>query len=540
MNDFSLATVHQPESPAMARRLAPVRTALRAPRSLLLTLATVGALLLCVGHGTVAGANTPRAAAWGYLCFSLTCFLCAIALFGRARSAHGTLHIRWMLIAAASLSAAIGYAPSFTEIVLNTGPARALQTGFFNVSEALYMLAIVLFSAGVSRSIVLIDTLQALLFVLLRFHLIYSPTTSDHFTVNHLVVGQLVALFLFLVSLVACLGAASHDEFRFLRVLSWFFGLRLIGYFLSDQVCYTWLHQIHCGLWDVPGTVLLAGFALCLLYTQGATQADLPSALQLRSPGLLVRSLMPSFLAFVNLMLGLFLLSSSTQLAAVTITVSLACYVVRTTLLQAQAATENARLETRNQHLEGLAVLDPLTGIGNRRSLAAAYSRLQSEAGGERLALLLIDIDHFKQANDSHGHLHGDQVLIALARKLESLTARGEDSHCARLGGDEFALLLPNASLHDAFTLAEKLRTSISSHIFEPENSRASLSIGVTSLRAAGDLPIETLISCADEALYRAKLLGRNRVEVRAANEPGNPLPNATQSLTLDLQRSAG
>ena len=485
----------------------------------------------------VAGANTPRAAAWGYLCFSLTSFLCAAALFGRSRSARGTLRIRWMLIAAASLSAAIGYAPSFAEIVLNAGPARALQTGFFNISEALYMLAIVLFSASVSRPIVIVDTLQALLFVVLRFHLIYSSTTRDHFTVNHLVVGQLVALFLFIVSLVACIGAASHEEFRFLRVLTWFFGLRLIAYFLSDQVCYAWLHQIHCGLWDVPGTFLLTGFALCLLYTHDR-QIIPQTALPLRSPGLLVRSLMPSFLAFVNLILGLFLLSSSTELAAVAITVSLVCYVVRTTLLQAQAARENALLETRNQHLEGLAVLDPLTGIGNRRSLSAAYSRLQSEAGGERLALLLIDIDHFKQANDSHGHLHGDRVLVALARKLESLTSDVEGSHCARLGGDEFALLLPDSSLHEAFTLGEKLRVSINSHAFDRENSRASLSIGATSLHAARDLPMETLISCADEALYRAKLLGRNRVEVRAASEPGAPSRNCSESLNLELQRS--
>jgi diguanylate cyclase (GGDEF)-like protein len=193
------------------------------------------------------------------------------------------------------------------------------------------------------------------------------------------------------------------------------------------------------------------------------------------------------------------------------------CYVVRTVLLQAEALQDKAQLQTRNQQLEGLAVLDPLTGIGNRRSLAQVYSRLQATGGGQGLSLLLMDIDRFKQANDSHGHLHGDQVLIALAQTLKDLAAGVPGSHCVRLGGDEFALLLPGVAPQAASNVAEVLRAVLSAHSFSAGTGKVTLSVGIASLRAGQELPLETLVNQADQALYRAKRLGRDRVEVQPA-----------------------
>lgn len=526
MND-SLGS--NPAQPAIAGlSVAPARRQAsdRRLRPLTLALATVAAVVICATHAAVAGANTVAAAGIGYLCFTLVMAVCAWAFWTRARSAQGALRIRWSLIAAAALAASVGYAPSFTQGVLHADPARLLQTACFNASEALYMLAAVLFFAGVARSIVLVDMLQALLFAVLRFCLVYSPASHDHFTIHHLIVGQFVALFLFLVALVACLGAASRAELSFLRTLSWFFGLRLVSFFLSDQVSYAWLHYTNCSLWDVPGFVLLAAFALSLLYSRPRAERRAVDTAPLRTPSVAVRSLMPSFLALVNLMLGLFLLQISATLAAVAISVSLVCYVVRTVLLQSQAMHDKALLQTRNEQLEGLAVRDPLTGIGNRRSLAGAYHRLHTLAGGKCLSLLLMDVDCFKQANDRHGHPHGDKVLMTLAGKLESLAAGIAGSHCARLGGDEFALLLPDVAPQQASVLAEKLRFLFSAHAYDVEDSRVSLSIGIASLDAARDMPLETLVSCADKALYRAKLLGRNRVEAHSPGESGAAAPD--------------
>ena len=250
---------------------------------------------------------------------------------------------------------------------------------------------------------------------------------------------------------------------------------------------------------------------------------------------------MPSFLTFVNLMLGLLVLRISLTLAASAISLSLICYVARTVLLQAHAAREKASLESRNVQLEGLATRDPLTGIGNRRSLAGVYGKLQAAASRENLSILLMDIDRFKQANDCHGHLHGDRVLVVLARKLEELSSRVAGSHCARFGGDEFALLLPNVSPQRASALAEELRVLFSRHEFQAGTGRVTLSIGIASLQSAHALPLEQLISHADRALYRAKLLGRNRVEVLPLSEPETPAgdPN-TSTMRMELQHNEG
>jgi diguanylate cyclase (GGDEF)-like protein len=184
-----------------------------------------------------------------------------------------------------------------------------------------------------------------------------------------------------------------------------------------------------------------------------------------------------------------------------------------------------------------MAVRDPLTGIGNRRSLAALYARLQTSMGNATLSILLIDIDYFKHANDCHGHSHGDKVLIALARKLERIAANIAGSHAVRLGGDEFALLLASVSPQTASTLAEELRSSFQKEAFAAEADSVSLSIGVASLFAAHELPLETLICYADEALYRAKLLGRNRVESQPVWDPATA---GVSPLRFHFQRMPG
>jgi diguanylate cyclase (GGDEF)-like protein len=502
--------------------------------------AAIASGLVCGVHATFAARNTAFTAGIGYLCWSLVFLGCSVAFWSHVRESQGAMRIRWSMMAGATLFAALGFLPSVVEVLWNTAPPRLLQTPWFNVSEALYMLAAVLFFAGVPRSIVIVDLLQALVFAVLRFNLIYSPTTSDHFNLDHLTVSQLMSLIFFLTAMVSSLGAASLEELKFLRVLAWFFGLRLAAYFMADQVSYVWTKHVHSSLWDAAGSVLLAGFAVRLFASGGAGCDEAAEEAPLRLPSVAVRSLTPSFLALVNLMLGLFVLRVSVRLAAAAISISLMCYVLRTVLLQAQAVKEKAALQSRNEHLEGLAVRDPLTGIGNRRSLVEAYGRLQNADGGQGLSLLLIDIDYFKQANDCHGHLYGDKVLVTLAKKLESLAASVPGSHCARLGGDEFALLLAGAPPQESVKTAERLRVLFSAHAFEAQGRRVSLSIGAASLEGARAVPLEALFSCADKALYRAKLLGRNRVESEPVRDAGAGDDPAAPAPRLKLQRAAG
>jgi hypothetical protein len=283
MKDSNRSNAAHPALIATARTVAGQRST---RRPIILASATLAAVLICSTHAAVAGADTVRASGFGYLTLTLVLLGCALAFWTRARSAPPTLYIRWSFISAGAFAAAIGYVPSFTQAIFNISTPRQFQTASFNASEALYMLAALLFCSGASKSVVIADVFQALLFTVLRFNLIYSPITRDHFNIFHLVIGQIVALFLFVVAIVACLGAASRAEMKLLQILSCFLGLRFISFFLANQVCYTWLHHVNCGLWDVPGPALLAGFALYLLYTGNAANVEATETMPLRPPAL--------------------------------------------------------------------------------------------------------------------------------------------------------------------------------------------------------------------------------------------------------------
>lgn len=154
---------------------------------------------------------------------------------------------------------------------------------------------------------------------------------------------------------------------------------------------------------------------------------------------------------------------------------------------------------------------DPLTNIGNRRAFTGnAEARLARCVAEDRpAALLLCDLDHFKQLNDSHGHATGDAALVAFGRLL-ALGIRQQDV-CGRIGGEEFACLLPAADEAVALQVAERIRQACSELLLEPE-VRVSVSIGVASTEQAG-YDLSRLLALADQALYRAKAGGRDRVE---------------------------
>lgn len=197
--------------------------------------------------------------------------------------------------------------------------------------------------------------------------------------------------------------------------------------------------------------------------------------------------------------------------------------VVMATLL---LSVVNARLAGQ---LALQASTDELTGVLNRRALREAAPPFveRSQRAGERLAVLLLDIDHFKSINDTHGHLTGDRVLRELAALLQSELRR--DALITRFGGEEFALVLPVPEVAAAVRVAERLRSTIARRAFETGNGplQVTASIGLTLL--AGEEPLEAALQRADEALYLAKGAGRNRVEV--AQEPPLPGPAALQPL---------
>src|SRR2546426_282999 len=176
------------------------------------------------------------------------------------------------------------------------------------------------------------------------------------------------------------------------------------------------------------------------------------------------------------------------------------------------------RLRERESHgeLERLSVTDALTGLYNRRHLMGT---LASEAQRSRrlrrtFSVLLLDVDHFKQYNDTQGHLAGDSALVKIADILRH-TTRGVDC-VARYGGEEFVVMLIEATVSTGATVAERIRARVAAEAFGA--GKMTVSVGVAEYPAHGDSP-EALIASADAAMYQAKSGGRNRMVV-ASGEP--------------------
>lgn len=172
-------------------------------------------------------------------------------------------------------------------------------------------------------------------------------------------------------------------------------------------------------------------------------------------------------------------------------------------------------LGRKEQGLERLALIDPLTGLFNRRHFDSV---LEAELGrvhrkGSSLALLMIDIDHFKVVNDTWGHMAGDRVLARLATLLLLSIRRGDT--VARVGGEEFAVVMPGTGRKAALAAAERLREHIASSEFDigPERIVVRVSVGV-AIAVMDDKDGSRLARDADDALYKAKQRGRNRTEV--------------------------
>lgn len=177
-------------------------------------------------------------------------------------------------------------------------------------------------------------------------------------------------------------------------------------------------------------------------------------------------------------------------------------------------------LESLSRQMEKLAYTDALTGLPNRRSFQVhcAQSFAYAKRYDTPMAVMLLDIDHFKRINDQHGHEGGDVVLKALGEFLIG-SARASDQPVARIGGEEFALVLFHSSVPQALEFADRLRASIANlRVAMPGGTELqfTVSVGVSAF-VAEDADMDTFMRRADVALYRAKAGGRNRVECEPA-----------------------
>lgn len=184
-----------------------------------------------------------------------------------------------------------------------------------------------------------------------------------------------------------------------------------------------------------------------------------------------------------------------------------------------QSRTEKERLEhlvkIRTQEIELLSKTDPLTGLWNRRhleeTLEAEFKRAKRYS--KELSIMIIDLDHFKSINDTYGHMAGDEVLRQVSSKIKE--CQRETDFIARYGGEEIVVVLPETDLQTSIKVADDIREVIAKEpvLFESFVINVTASVGVSALRSDHDNYL-MIFAEADEALYSAKKLGRNRVEV--------------------------
>jgi diguanylate cyclase (GGDEF)-like protein len=182
-------------------------------------------------------------------------------------------------------------------------------------------------------------------------------------------------------------------------------------------------------------------------------------------------------------------------------------------LLLSRLLVSRSRLASANLALDQLSRVDPLTGLHNRRHLEEVLGALMSAGARHNMSLvvLLVDIDHFKDVNDTHGHQVGDEVLRSTANVIRAMI-RTEDA-MARWGGEEFLIALPGVSLDGATAVAKRMRTNVATSQVEVADDE-TVSVTVTVGVAAWDgESVDDLVKRADAALYAGKAAGRNRVE---------------------------
>lgn len=190
--------------------------------------------------------------------------------------------------------------------------------------------------------------------------------------------------------------------------------------------------------------------------------------------------------------------------------------------------------ERREAEQRKFAMIDPLTGLMNRRAFMAAVERAARRGRRDPMTLLVLDLDHFKQVNDRFGHEIGDRVLYGFAQVAERVTRPNDQLY--RMGGEEFCFLLPDCALSEALAVAERIRIGFAALVIDARGLEAKTTVSIGLADDGGSqIDLEVLLEAADAALYEAKARGRNQVVVSSPSLLRPVAPKARQ----DDRRSA-
>lgn len=283
-------------------------------------------------------------------------------------------------------------------------------------------------------------------------------------------------------------------------------------------------HPVFDAIIDLPFVLLIVAALTPPRNRSAATEAA--PATERRQLAIFIETGSPMFYTVSLLVLSISLIPKHLHVGTAGILFAVVAYALRTTTLQGRYMRMQQELREARDRLEMIALTDALTNTANRRSfdqtLAAEWQRAQRTR--DPLALLLIDIDFFKTLNDEHGHPAGDRCLAAVAEALKSASPRAGDP-LARYGGEEFAAILPVCRESGARSVAQRMQAAVHALAIPnltPTGSLLTISIGIAAFEFPDAGSTADLVDAADRALYRAKLLGRNRIEAegRPAADP--------------------
>jgi len=372
-----------------------------------------------------------------------------------------------------------------------------------------------------NSAFVWLDAIQVVMTALLIYVAAFSVLPFTPRNGNTLSVSRLLVIYNiegFALAGVATLRLLAYtndgEERRFYQILCSYLWLYAACAALYNHI--TIATDEHTGLYDLLTVLPFAALAV-LAVTLFSEREETVQSVRRKPLTLFIDNASPIFFTITLLVLAAALVRQHYYIGMSGIAVALAVYAIRATLLQSRYMHAQQDLQAARDKMEAMSLTDSLTGIANRRSfdrtLEVEWRR--SVRRKSPLSLLMIDVDFFKNLNDKYGHPYGDACLIEIAQALQTALPRSADL-LARYGGEEFGIILSATDARGAETVAFRVREFVRAlHLKNetPIGLFVTISIGVATYEFPHEGTSADLIQSADEALYRAKRHGRDRIE---------------------------
>jgi diguanylate cyclase (GGDEF)-like protein len=436
---------------------------------------------------------------------------------------------RWLFIAVAALLSNIATQIYIWRSLLldNHTLLSSIASFLFALAAIPTLLAIALnFNKQESAAVRLMDAVLCLALGYLFFVMLFSPAGVGTSAVSTHLLINFEGGFLLACSAIRFLASDGAEERRFQYVFFVCLAVSIPIVAIRNR----WNAAWETDFWNIPLDVPPLLFALLALNPSPKWVRNLHPPEQLVH---MARGGSPVFMSLAIALLAIGVSHSNFYLGSACILLGIVSYGLRNAVIHGKLLETEDRLLIAQKELEIQASRDALTGIPNRRlfdeTLRREWRNVVQRGGS--LAVLMVDVDYFKNFNDVYGHPSGDACLIVVAKSIQEVLPRVGD-FVGRFGGEEFAVLLPETPLDGALAVAERLRSCVMELAIphaKSEHKYVTVSIGAAVGNAASIPDPSLLIQAADEALYRAKRAGRHRVETMDPTTLSNLLSETTK-----------